>query len=144
MRHDDPRRSVLIAMLASGERPGVIAEHFNVSGEAVRTWRADAGVRAEVGRMRDEAFAEAREKLRALASAVPDALAEALQAARDRGSKDPGEIVKVCEAIADRVGMVKTSRVEQKIEAPAVNVDEIRALLRRRADEIARAQGGQG
>lgn len=114
MRHDDPRRPLLIAMLVAGDRPGKIAAHFGVMVETLRDWRNDPDVKAEVERARNEIVGEALGKMKALAGELPAALAEALQLAR--ASKDPYAIKAVVETIADRAGLTKSTRLDLKVE----------------------------
>lgn len=150
MRHDDPRRAMLVALLVRGERPGAIAAHFGVTGETVRTWRNDLGVQADVETGRAEIVSEALGKLKALASRIPDALAAALNEALGLGEDgkrapgrdvDPFAVVKVAEAIADRVGLPKTTKLEQKIEVTPSSPEEMVAQLAALAK--AGAQGEQ-
>ena len=130
-----PERTLLVEMVLAGVKPGAIAAHFGVVSETVRLWRNDPAVKAEVERLRDEAVGEARGRLKALAGRVPDALNKALDLALE--AEDPMAIKAVCDTIADRVGLAKTTRTEATIEHRVeVSVDELRAMLRRRAEAI--------
>lgn len=152
MRPDDPRWPMLVARLVAGDQLASIAIAFEVDARTIRRWRSEPHVVAAVDQARNEIVGEARGKLKALVGRIPEALNKALDEALgldpETGKRvkpvDPRAVVMVCDAIGEKAGLIKVTKVEVEGEVKTTSVNELTAKLLAIREKKTAPQGEQG